>query len=329
MLNISVVIPAYNCQQYVAEAIESAIAQSPLEVIVIDDGSTDDTQAVVEQIDHANLRYVYQHNQGVSAARNHGFYIAKGELIAFLDADDYFLPTKLTQQREMFAKDSSLGLVQSGWQRVDEQGNMLSPVRLWESVPKLSTENWLKFKPVLPSALMVKREWLLKVDGFDPQLKAAEDVDLVSRLAVQGCQSDWLRDIGVSYRQRSNSAMGNALVQAQDLSKFLDKFFQLSELPESIRMLEASVRYNTLVWAAWYLLHTGHKKEMADYLKVAWQHSPYLPLEAIIHWAESFSGFSKELGEPLEIVDLISSDEWQQLVRWLLSQKSCFLTSGA
>ena len=333
MLNISIVIPTYNCQQYIAEAIESALQNASatahqsaqndhiLEVVVIDDGSTDETQTVISNIKHPKLHYIYQKNQGVSAARNHGIYVARGELIAFLDADDSILSNKLSQQREMFVAEPSLGRVQSGWQKVDEQGSPLAAVALWESVPSLSTENWLKFKPVLPSALMVKREWLLKVDGFDPQLRAAEDVDLVSRLSLKGCQSAWLKEIAVNYRQRTGSAMGNALIQAQDLSKFLDKFFQLSDLPESIQLLESSVRYNTLVWSAWYLLHTHHKKEMAHQLKRAWKYSPYLPLEALIHWAESFSSFSNDWGKPLDMADLIGSDEWQSLVKWLLSQK--------
>lgn len=325
MLNISVVIPTYNCQQYIAEAVESTLADAMsdrlLEVIIIDDGSTDDTKAVVEGLNHPKLRYIYQQNQGVSAARNHGIYVAKGDLVAFLDADDLFFPRKLLKQQSMFVADSTLGLVQSGWQKVDESGSAISPVELWETAPDLSTETWLKFKPVLPSALMVKREWLLKVDGFDPQLRAAEDVDLVSRLALQGCRSAWLKEVAVSYRQRSGSAMGDAQVQAQDLSKFLDKLFLREDLPDAVRLLESSVRYNTLVWSAWYLLHTGYKEEMVSQLKRAWQYSPYLPLETLVHWVESFSEFSSNQSVPFNTAALCASNEWQQLAKWILSRR--------
>ena len=118
---VSILIPCYNCEKWLAETLESALVQTwkNIEVIVIDDGSTDETQAVIGNIKHPKLRYIYQHNQGVSAARNHGIYVAKGELIAFLDADDSFLSNKLIQQREMFVADPSLGLVQSGWQKVE------------------------------------------------------------------------------------------------------------------------------------------------------------------------------------------------------------------
>jgi len=321
MLSVSVIIPAYNCQKYIYQAIQSSLNQAVSEVIVIDDGSTDETRSIVHQFEDSRLRYIFQANQGVSAARNHGIQTANSQLIAFLDADDYYLPRKIEQQVTVFETTPELGLVQSGWQKVTNTGQILAAITPWETVPQLTAESWLMFKPVLPSALMVQREWLLKVGGFDPQLRAAEDVDLVSRLALQGCQCAWLEQIAVSYRQRADSAMGDGRVQAQDLAKFLNKFFQQDQLPESIQLLEQSVRYHTLVWAAWYLQHTDELSDMAHYLKQAWQYSPYLPIEALIHWADSFSSFSQDSGKPLDIKALIQSAEWQQLAQWLLAQK--------
>lgn len=328
---VSVVIPAYNCQRYISKAIQSALSQQQTsEVLVIDDGSTDDTAEIVRHIakihDHPlqrpRLRYIYQQNQGVSAARNHGIQLARTHLIAFLDADDYFLPGKIEQQLQLFTAFPELGLVQSGWERVNEKGDKIAPVTPWHTVPELTLESWLCFKPVLPSALMIKRDWLLKVGGFDTQLRAAEDVDLVSRLALAGCQSAWLTQVAVHYRQRSDSAMGNGKVQAEDLAKFLQKFFQQPNLPNSVRLLEQSVRYHTLVWAAWYLQHTGYITEMVQYLKQAWAYSPYLPLESLTHWVDSFYTFSQTSGNSLDTGALIQTTEWQHLVRWLLQQQA-------
>ncbi len=326
MLSVSVVVPTYNCRDYISEAIQSAIGPAVREIIVVDDGSTDDTQNVVSKMACSELKYFFQQNQGVSAARNRGIEAASSQLVAFLDADDYYLPYKVEQQIAVFEANPVLGLVQSGWQRVDEAGAPVAEVTPWKSVPELTVENWLRFKPVLPSALMVRREWLLKVGGFDPQLKAAEDVDLVSRLALQGCHCAWLEQVAVSYRQRTNSAMGDALIQAQDLARFLDKFFRQSNLPESVQVIEQSVRYHTLVWAAWYLQHTGALAEMASCLRRAWQYSPYLPIESLIHWADSFSSFSQEHGSPFDMAKLIQSQHWQQLVQWLLVQSATNLT---
>jgi len=321
---ISVVIPTYNCQQYLAKAIRSAIAQAVSEIIVVDDGSTDDTRRVVDAFSQLNfkpeLRYFYQPNQGVCAARNHGIRVAKGELVAFLDADDWYLPNKLARQASLFMADPDLGLVQSGWQRVTESEQVISVVTPWVVAPELTLASWLRYKPVLPSALMVRRGWLVKVGGFDPAFQAAEDVDLVSRLAVSGCPAAWLKEVAVSYRQRSGSAMGNGLVQARDLAKFLDKFFEQPELPAAAQLLESSVRYHTLIWAAWYLQSTGYLSEMADYLQRAWSYSPYLPTEALTHWAESFASFSLDAGSPIDMRALLASSDWQDLVRWLLVQ---------
>ncbi|MEO0770721.1 MAG: glycosyltransferase [Cyanobacteria bacterium J06649_4] len=332
-LAVSIVIPTYNCQRYIAEAIWSALSQKQTsEVIVIDDGSSDGTADIVRQIENrientqtklstpVQLRYVHQQNQGVSAARNHGIQLAKESLVAFLDADDYFLPGKIERQVAVIEQSPGVGLVQSGWQKVDDTGKAIAPVTPWQNVPKLNLENWLHHKPVLPSALMVKRDWLLKVGGFDTQLKAAEDVDLVSRLALAGCQSAWLEQVAVCYRQRANSAMGDGKVQAEDLAKFLQKFFQQHDLPESVQLLEQSVRYHTMVWAAWYLQHTGYLAEMAQYLRKAWTYSPYLPIEALVHWVDSFSKFSEDAAKPLDMSALMQSEDWQALVTWLMQQ---------
>ncbi|MGC1305938.1 MAG: glycosyltransferase [Phormidesmis sp.] len=319
MPTVSVIIPAYNCQQYIAEAIESALTQAALEVIVIDDGSTDSTHEIIKAIASPHLHYVYQPNLGVCSARNHGIRLAKGELIAFLDADDWYLPHKLARQAALFAADAGLGMVQSGWQRVDESGQLLAAVEPWQTIPELSLANWLRFKPVLPSALMIRKDWLVRVGGFDPAFQAAEDVELVTRLAAKGCTAAWLPEVAVSYRQRSHSAMGNGLVQARDLAKFLDKFFGQPDLPQTACLLEKSVRYHTLVWAAWYLQHTGYLPQMAQYLKRAWPYSPYLPVETLVHWTESFTSFADDAGQPIDLAGLMRSPHWQALISWLLS----------
>ncbi|MGL4378530.1 MAG: glycosyltransferase family 2 protein, partial [Microcoleaceae cyanobacterium] len=164
---VSVVIPSYNCAKYVGEAIESVFAQtySNYEIIVIDDGSQDNTREVLEKY-HDRVNYVYQKNQGVSVARNHGIELAQGEFVAFLDADDYFFPDKLEAQMAIFQAKSHAGIVHSGWRRVNFQGEFIQDVQPWENVPYLDLEMWLRWKPVLPSAMIFRREWLIKAGGF-------------------------------------------------------------------------------------------------------------------------------------------------------------------
>ncbi|WP_445240421.1 glycosyltransferase family 2 protein [Microcoleus vaginatus] len=103
---ISVIIPAYNGDRYIVQAVESALGQTfnNLEIIVVDDGSTDRTQQVLQPyLDR--IRYIYQKNQGVGVARNQACQLARGKFLAFLDADDYFLPSKLEKQIACFDAD--------------------------------------------------------------------------------------------------------------------------------------------------------------------------------------------------------------------------------
>ncbi|HEX3110532.1 MAG TPA: glycosyltransferase family A protein, partial [Thermoanaerobaculia bacterium] len=113
MKSVSVVIPSYNYARYLGEAIDSALGQTlpPLEVIVVDDGSTDDTPAVLAAYGD-RIRVLRQKNAGVAVARNSGIAAARGECVAFLDADDVWLPRKLELQIPLFT--DSVGLVHCG-----------------------------------------------------------------------------------------------------------------------------------------------------------------------------------------------------------------------
>jgi len=124
---ISVVIPTYNRSSLCKIAVESVLAQSyeNLEVIVVDDGSTDDTEDVIANIPDSRIRYVRQVNAGVSAARNTGMMMANGEFIALLDSDDKWLPWKLEAQVQVFHAFPNAGMVWTDMVAVDENGRTL------------------------------------------------------------------------------------------------------------------------------------------------------------------------------------------------------------
>jgi cellulose synthase/poly-beta-1,6-N-acetylglucosamine synthase-like glycosyltransferase len=179
---ISVVIPTYNYGCYLRRAVESALAQiyPPFEIIVVDDGSTDDTRAVASSFG-AQVRYIFQHNRGISCARNTGIGAATGDWIAFLDADDWWLPEKLQRQAEALAHDTEAALVYTAAWKVRPDGSQeycpaTAASRIW---PQLRYNNCISNG----SSAMVLRKALLAEGGFDETLKACEDWDMWFRLA--------------------------------------------------------------------------------------------------------------------------------------------------
>ncbi len=184
-LRVSVVIPAWNRAATIARAIGSALAQdpSPLEVIVVDDGSTDATPEVVAAIGDPRLSLITQANGGVAAARNLGIAEARGELVAFLDSDDEWLPGKLAAQLAAFrAGGPRLGLVYTGFESVAADGTATRH--------EARHRGWI-YRDLLArnvvtgcgSTVMVSRAALDLVGGFDTALPANEDYDLVLRIA--------------------------------------------------------------------------------------------------------------------------------------------------
>jgi glycosyltransferase involved in cell wall biosynthesis len=199
---VSVIIPVYNSAKYIQKAIESVLSQTyrHYEIIVVDDGSTDGTRRKLESYQN-KIRYVFQENQGAAAARNTGIKLANGELVAFLDSDDFWSITKkLEKQVACFAKNPDLGGINTGWRIIDGAGKHIKSVQPWHKAPQLDLETWLKKKCVRTSAMMFRHSWLEKVGGFDPELRQSHDVDLILRLSLAGCKTEWLKEETVCYQ---------------------------------------------------------------------------------------------------------------------------------
>jgi glycosyltransferase involved in cell wall biosynthesis len=318
---VSVIIPVYNSPDYVGQAVESVLSQTyrDCEIIVVDDGSTDNTRTALEPyLDR--IQYVYQDNQGSAAARNRGIRQAKGELIAFLDADDFFiLPEKLAAQVACCDAQPSLGSIHTGWRIINQQGETLSEVEPWHKIPELNLETWLRWKPIRTSSIMIRRIWLERAEGFDVQLRQSHDVDLALRLALMGCEAAWLPQVTVCYRLHDRNTMRNALKQAQCVQAVLNKFFSRSDLPERIRQIEPQVRYSTLVWIAWYQYYTGHYPEMVKYLQESFSYTPYSAMETISDWSICFRNFSSDRGYRHDTYSLSNLPEWKQAIRYVLN----------
>jgi glycosyltransferase involved in cell wall biosynthesis len=330
---VSVIIPVYNGDRYIVQAVESVLSQTftNLEIIVVDDGSTDRTHQVLQPyIDR--IRYIYQENQGAAAARNLACELAQGEFLAFLDADDYFLPDKLAKQIVCFDADPGLDMVQTGWFIVDETGREISAVKPWQQAPKLDLASFILYKCVRPSAMMLRREWWERLGGFDSGLPPTEDLDFALRLTLKGCKAVWLEETLTCYRQHNTNLMSSGFPLMKNTEILMEEFFARPDLPQSIRQLKKQERYQCLVWMGWRMYRDGHLKEMAECLEKSLQYTPFSSTETVLNWLQTFQGVSEEYGDNFDAYSLSQLAEWQEIVSMMMtnppqSQQSSISTS--
>ncbi len=229
---VSVIIPTYNYGRFIKEAIESALAQTipPLEIIVVDDGSRDETANVVREF-RDKVRYIKQDNAGVCAARNRGTSESRGELIAFLDADDSWMPTKIEKQIAKFAEDEEFGLVQCGMREFDGDTGETLDVLIDGCEGWVADDLILFEKPtvyVSGSVWMVKREIFEKLGGFDTDMKVAEDWDFCYRVA-RLYKIGFVPESLVNYRRHLASAHLDLAEMERGMSHFYRKVFESSD----------------------------------------------------------------------------------------------------
>lgn len=184
---VSVVMPAYNAAWCVRKAIDSVLAQDfqDFELIVVDDGSTDDTAAVLASYGD-RIRVVSKVNGGMSSARNAGIRASCGEFIAFLDADDWWLPGKLGQQIALMRARPEVGFASTAARVEDPEGNLLNPWPCPEWQGSFLAHLFGNGAGIAggSSALMVRSALLKTVGGYDESLGGVEDADLWMRLAA-------------------------------------------------------------------------------------------------------------------------------------------------
>jgi len=200
-VTVSVVIPTHDRGRVVVEAIESALAQThpPLEVIVVDDGSTDDTAERVGRLRDARVRYLRRSHAGVSAARNAGIAVATGDLVAFLDSDDLWKPDKVEAEIAALARYPSAGGVFSDLEKVDGATFVPSFMRRTRVFSRLLAERayreglllsaralylcLLQEVPIKTPALTVRRSALERAGGFNEAWTSSEDWEFLLRFA--------------------------------------------------------------------------------------------------------------------------------------------------
>jgi glycosyltransferase involved in cell wall biosynthesis len=198
---VSVLVPVFNCERFLAEALRSIFSQDyrPLEVIVVDDGSTDESTAVA--LTFPEVKLIRQENGGVSAARNTGLAAARGEVIAWLDADDFWLPGKLTGEIRHLAENPATGITLCHQKMFATPGE---PEPRWLQSPRAR-----KGMSYSLYASVMRREVFDRVGTFDPALRVGEDLDWYLRAREAGVRLDVLDPVFVCHRARQDSLTEN------------------------------------------------------------------------------------------------------------------------
>jgi glycosyltransferase involved in cell wall biosynthesis len=194
---VSVIVPVFNCEPFLAEALRSAITQDyrPLEIIVIDDGSTDGSVAVASSF--PEVRLLRQENLGCSSARNAGMAQARGEVISLLDADDIWLPGKLACEMRHFADHPKAGYT------VCHQRVFVSPGEI--APPWLKPHHCEKTLSQATCCLSIRRSVLETVGGFNIDCRMGEDLDWFLRASEAGIEKGILDPVFVLHRVHSSS----------------------------------------------------------------------------------------------------------------------------
>ena len=211
---VSVVIPAYNVEQWIETTIRSVFDQSfsDWEVIVVDDGSQDRTPSIVEDIGHPKVQLVVQENQGPTAARNHGFSHARGEYVALLDADDQYEKGFLERTVKFLDDHREFGVVATNQYLVSRSGVKTVAFGNSAYLPTRSTPyavNYCRARLVercFPSntAMVLRRELIGKLGGYDPTLFGGEEVELMLRW-TRACKLGYISDPLASHFDRPGS----------------------------------------------------------------------------------------------------------------------------
>ncbi|MCW5877454.1 MAG: glycosyltransferase [Anaerolineales bacterium] len=225
---VSVVIPTRNRVAYILQALESVFAQtySDYEIIVVDDGSQDETPETLQPLVKAGkLRYITQPASGVSAARNRGVAEAAGRYIAFLDSDDLFMPSKLEKQVALFERHPQLGFVHCWFSKFDDAGRDLGlrdTSRFDGQIYPFMLQEW-DVLMAMPCMLM-RKDALQAAGGFDTAMRWGEDLDLWRRMAKRHPVSLVREDL-VGVRVHGSNISAQRREAVSHFERYLNKAF--------------------------------------------------------------------------------------------------------
>lgn len=276
---ISVILPAYNQALFLADAIESLLKQTfgDWELILVDDGSTDFTREVVSDYPDPRIRYLYQENRGLPGARNTGIGAAQGEYLAFLDADDFYHPQKLALQAAHLDADPRIGLTYASRIEVDQEGR---PVWMLRAPANVGLEQLVLGFPFTINDLMVRREWVEKVGGFDPSFRLhSEDRDWYLRLALAGCRFAHSHHF-VAYRRLHAGRVFTAIPERiEAMQRALETAFAHPDCPEQVLALRPRAQARVYQYWIFKSMAQGEAGAAQEYVETVARLAPELIYE--------------------------------------------------
>ena len=256
---ISVVIPLYNCKKYIVRAIQSILSQTylPGEIIVVNDGSSDNGEKLVEEMNHPLVRLINQKNAGVSAARNKGIAEAKYDFVAFLDADDEWLPNHLGTIHQLIKTYPQCGLFASSYQikPMDKEGFLPNINHSYLPLNRGIIDDFYGLAahsadmPMHVNSIVVKKSQLLKIGGFPEGIPAGEDIVTIARL-YSVCDFAYTKEPTIVYYLTPNEGKSHRPVLLKDpIDKIFHSLKQTATHRKNVRLYIASWHKRRVVGA--------------------------------------------------------------------------------
>lgn len=319
---VSVIIPTRNRSALLSEAIQSVLQQTfdNFELIVVDDGSTDNTAEVVAGFADRRIVYHYQDKDERSAARNRGVALSNAEFVTFLDDDDWYMPRKLEAQLGGFRDNPEAGMIISGWDRIDEAGRVVRDERPWLHNPEPALSDWLFAAMAHVAAVLIRREWFGRVGGFNNALATNEDTYLWFCLAQAGCPIVWVKEVVFRQRLHSGNSVRNVAQVKADKLATLEIVFSEPRACEGLGMSKDQAFAKVYLGIACLEYGAGRIEDAKVDLAKAVEHDPSLLANDAHRLLESVAAYAWNhmTGDPEEFTHRVFAnlpDELSQLRR--------------
>jgi len=272
---ISIITPTFNRFDFIRDAIESVLTQtiSNWELLIIDDGSTDDTKTVVASyLSDPRINYFFQDNQGQATARNNGLMHSKGQYICFLDSDNLWKPKKLEIQYESMVSNNNIDVVYGDGETINESGEVISTANMKRYSGNI-TEQLLRDNFVSFNTAMVRTACIKGIGGFDNSVRFGDDYDLWLRLSAES-RFLYIPEVFEQYRVMSDQISSNKEARFSSNKTTVERF--LSKNPGIVSQRAIKIGYSAFyVRRGRYRLgQRRYLMAMQDFLK-ALRYTPF------------------------------------------------------